>query len=205
MTTYKELQEVFNIPKTVVIEAQLKTMPDDIINLVCEFMPSYIKDIKSLQIQKTEKAGYTIDLMKAQKLWFHHQARNCIGMKIYINRQERADYLDNIFDLPLYPLPITPYTSLRMNNQNHRRIEKPFIAKINTGKGWITNGNCVIIPNKTRKNETPTGKEICKNLQDYYCLSQLDLIADFYKIKVPSKIRWGKKIKYIQYLMKQEY
>jgi hypothetical protein len=46
MSSYAELQDVFNIPKSQVIYAQLTTMPDDIIGLVCEFMPSYQKDIK---------------------------------------------------------------------------------------------------------------------------------------------------------------
>lgn len=46
MSSYAELQDVFNIPKSQVIYAQLTTMPDDIIGVVCSFMPSYQKDIK---------------------------------------------------------------------------------------------------------------------------------------------------------------
>lgn len=196
MTTYKELQEVFNIPKSVVVEAQLKTMPDDIINLVCEFMPSYLKDIKSLKLDKQGR-GYTINLMNSQKLFLRKQARNCIACSIYIHSKSRIDNLNRRGDLPLYPLPITPNLSVR---SVPHYVKEPYIGKLETSIDL--DGNCIL---KGRYLEhSSTGKKICNNLKDYYSIAQLDNIAGWYKIKVPSKIRKNK-TKYIQYLMKQEF
>jgi hypothetical protein len=182
------------------MEAQLKTMPDDIINLVCEFMPSYLKDIKSLKLDKQGR-GYTINLMNSQKLFLRKQARNCIAISIYIHSKSKIDNLNRQGDLPLYPLPISPTTMLRcIDGGRINEIKEPYIGKLETSIDL--DGNCIL---KGRYLEhSSTGKKICNNLKDYYSIAQLDNIAGWYKIKVPSKFKKNK-TKYIQYLMKQEF
>tara|TARA_Y100000114_G_C11737802_1_gene317227 strand:+ start:500 stop:1045 length:546 start_codon:yes stop_codon:yes gene_type:complete len=181
------------------MEAKLKTMPDDIINLVFEFMPSYIRDIKHL-LDKVE-----------DECWCNIRARFG-GIRRYILYNKYNKYTDfrefyaekesvKLFNKPIYPLPISPYFIRRAKNP-FMCIKQSYIAYINTYEN--EDGNIVLDDRFGRKHYTPTGKTGAKKLQDIYSIAQLDLIVEFYGLKVPSKIKKNK-TKYIQYLMKQEF
>lgn len=193
------------------MEAQLKTMPDDIINLVLEFMPSYLKDIKIIKIVK-ENINKDIDIRvvdfdKSKKLWFHNRAKDNIGVSIYTFElfHKNTIYNFNKLDKPIYPLPIVPYTACRKRDgwRTHKTI--PYVVKIRTI--LMTDSGNVKLDEEYNDSFNYLHSLyglIRKKLQDFYNIAQLDLIAEFYGLKVPSKIKKNK-TKYIQYLMKQEY
>jgi hypothetical protein len=186
------------------MEAQLKTMPDDIINLVFEFIPSYFRDIKHLLDKKEQPEELWCNQharfggIRRYILCKYYQKNNILPNDIPTSYQEKQL---NLFNKRIYPLPISPYLIKRAKNP-FMCIKQRYIAYINTYKK--EDGNVVLDDKFGRRYINATGKTGAKKLQDIYSIAQLDLIVEFYGLKVPSKIKKNK-TKYIQYLMKQEF
>ena len=218
MTSYKDLQEVFNLSKTQTIIAQMNSIPDDMINIICDFIPQkpYLKDLKTL--------------FKLQKIWSDYKnnkvhkdsSRSLTGYtyvpKSWVDGSYRTyeefcvDKVENLVCDKLRTKEQNKMVNFHDYKYNSSfSLYRKLLQK--TKIIGITNIN--ILPNIERSllqnglriqsyNTIDTEDGNVKRyyeLEKFYTMRDLKLIIEIFNIYVPSKYKKNKKL-FIQYLIK---
>lgn len=211
MTTYKDLQEVFQISKATTVMAQIPSLPDDMINLICDFIPQrpYLKDLKTLfKLQKIWN-DYIRDKTKDRytyvpKSWVDgscytyeefcvDKVENLVCDKL-INKERKEKSSSTYYHVYKYQSSRSLYRMLlQKSHRPHRTTNINILPKIDNNSIVIQYYNTII--------DDYGNVKMSYKFEKLYSMRNLKDLINAFNIYVPSKYKKTKKL-LIQYLIK---